>query len=114
MGNYALYRFMDKVRIQDGPIKDSPCWIWTGAVTKGGGKRIVYGNFKYEGKAMRAHIFSADIIKKMECPKGFERHHICEDTLCVCPEHLDVVTQQQNNHHRWEDGYYEKINYPPF
>lgn len=114
MGNKDLYRFMSKVRIQDGPIKGSPCWIWTGAKSKGGGKRIAYGTFKVEGKAIRAHRYSSEEIRKQECPKGFERHHICEDSLCVCPEHIEVVTQQHNNHCRWEDGNYEKLDYPPF
>lgn len=114
MGNQALYRFMDKVKIQDGPIKGSPCWIWTGAKTRGAGNRAFYGQFSFEGKKLRAHIFSTTHIKKVECPKGFERHHICEDTLCVCPEHIDVITQQENCAHRWADDEYEKLDYPPF
>lgn len=109
MGNAAFYRFMDKVEIQD-----NGCWHWKGAKSRGGGKRIWYGSFKYEGKAIRAHVFSSREIRKQELPKGFERHHTCDDALCVCPEHLGIVTQQQNNHHRWEDGEYEKIDFPPF
>lgn len=114
MGNAALYRFMDKVNIEDGLIKNSPCWIWQGAKSKGGGKRAVYGSFRYEGKTIRAHVFASREIRKQELPKGFERHHICEDTLCVCPEHIEIVTQQQNNIHRWHDGYNEKLDFPPF
>lgn len=114
MGNYALYRFMDKVRIQDGPIPNSPCWIWTGAKSRGGGNKIWYGSFKYEGKMIRAHRYSSEQIRKQECPKGFERHHICEDTLCVFPEHIEVIPQRENGFLRWEDGEYEKTDYPPF
>ena len=114
MGNAALYRFMDKVRIQDGPIKGSPCWIWTGAKSRGQGNRAFYGSFKYEGKAVNAHVFSSREIKKQDCPKGFNRHHICEDTLCVCPEHVDIITEQQNIAYRWSGGDYEKLDYPPF
>lgn len=114
MGDAALYRFMSKVKIQDGPIVGSPCWIWLGAKSRGAGKRVWYGSFWYEGKMIRAHVYSSKEIRKQECPKGFERHHECEDSLCVCPDHIEIVTQQQNNHHRWEDGYNEKIDYPPF
>lgn len=114
MGDVYLYRFMDKVRIQDGPIPNSPCWIWTGAKSRGGGMKVWYGSFKYYGKAIRAHAFAADIIRKLDKPeKGFERHHICEDTLCVCPEHLEVVTKAANLQARWENGY-EHLDYPPF
>lgn len=113
MGFSAHYRFMAMVRIEDGPIPGSPCHIWLGAKSKGGGKRQAYGTFKYEGKAVRCHVWICENITKLACPKGYERHHICENTLCVCPEHIEVVTQQINNWHRWKDGY-ETIDYPPF
>lgn len=106
---------MDKVEIKDGPIFNGyPCWLWKGARSKGGGKRAVYGSFWFNGKMIRAHIYASDEIKRLECPKSFERHHVCEDTLCVCPEHVEVITQQKNNKHRWHDGYNEKLDYPPF
>lgn len=109
MGNAALYRFMDKVQIMyDG------CWQWKGAKSRGGGNKLWYGSFKYENKTIRAHVYSSNEIAKQECGEGFERHHTCDNSLCVNPDHIKIISEIENKALRWADNEYRKDRDPPF
>ena len=74
------------------------CWNWLGAKTKG------YGNFSYGGrggKTVRAHRFSYILING-PIPDGLALDHLCRNTLCVNPAHLEAVTDRVNflrSHH---------------
>lgn len=80
------------------------CWFWTGARSRGGGRRKGlkgrgkwYGTFRYRGRAIRAHRFSCDyLVHKEPLPKGMHRDHLCLFSLCVRPDHLDRVTHAVN------------------
>lgn len=76
-------RFWSKV--QKGPT----CWMWTGAKTKG------YGKFFLNGKNIRAHRFSFELVAKI--PYGLSIDHLCRVTACVNPAHLEAVTTRENN-----------------
>ena len=92
-----IARFMDKVdKLPNG------CWFYTGARSRGGtsSKRKWsqkwYGSFYLNGTTVRAHRFSSEVFNKDECPKGYARDHLCEFSLCVNPEHIEVVTNEEN------------------
>lgn len=71
-------------------IKQSGCWEWTGyRLPKG------YGYINIGGKSTGAHRVSY-IIHKGEIPNGMHVHHICENTCCVNPEHLTILTPEDN------------------
>jgi hypothetical protein len=74
----------------------SGCWYWTGARSRGRGNRKWYGSFHLGGRTVRAHAFSCEVIGGKPCPPGHHRDHTCCFSMCVNPEHLDVVTREVN------------------
>lgn len=80
-------RFLAKVKIlEDG------CWEWQGA--RNGGE---YGRFALEhGKIIYAHRFSYEHFNNIFIPKGLTIDHLCKNTKCVNPAHLEVLTLKEN------------------
>lgn len=86
-----LERFMSYVdKLPNG------CWFWTGARSRGKGKKKWYGSFRYNGKTVRAHVYSCDVIGEKTVPSGWHRDHTCVFSLCVNPEHIDPVPPKEN------------------
>jgi hypothetical protein len=89
MTESAESRFWRKVD-KNGPIPQrrpelGPCWIWlAGRQSKG------YGQFKFQGKTVLAHRFSYQIAKG-EIPEGMQPDHLCKNTSCIRPAHLEAV-----------------------
>lgn len=82
------HRLMAKVRVVDG------CWIWTGARNKAGYGVIGAGR-RGDGTVL-AHRLSYE-IHKGAIPEGLHLDHLCVTPARVRPEHLEAVTQQENN-----------------
>lgn len=82
----GIKQFWENVRKTEG------CWIWTGTLN---GK---YGNFnlsiggRNQVLAHRISFLLADGV----IPKGFELDHLCRNTICVKPKHLEAVTHAEN------------------
>lgn len=85
VGNDYL-RFMSHVK------KTKTCWNWLGA-QKGKG----YGKFHMKGtvSGVSAHRFSYEYHKKKIEP-GLQIDHLCRNKLCVNPDHLEEVTNREN------------------
>ena len=81
----TIERFLNKIK-----INEKGCWIWTGNVSNKG-----YGRFRFEGHKGYAHIFSFQYFNG-PIPKGHEVDHLCRDSLCSNPDHLDAVTHNIN------------------
>lgn len=77
------------------------CWNWTGYCDPKG-----YGRFQLgTTDARMAHQVSYGLfVGHME--DGLELDHLCRNTSCVNPEHLEPVTQEVNNERRigWRRG----------
>lgn len=77
--------------------KSKGCWVWQGA--KSMHKRHIsisfYGRISKNGQSYPAHRLFYEIYKG-EIPKGLEIDHLCRNTLCVNPEHLEAVTHSEN------------------
>jgi hypothetical protein len=69
----------------------SGCWEWTGSKTTGG-----YGTFL--GTTVHRLMYEATIGP---IPDGFTIDHVktrgCASRACIRPEHLEAVTQRENN-----------------
>lgn len=107
--NYAKYvlaasdpitweRFVARVNF----ATDSGCWEWTGSRNDAG-----YGIFTkwIDGRSMNmlAHRLALHIAKR-PVPEDLTVDHLCRNTRCVRPEHLDIVTPTVNTLRG--DGYY--------
>ncbi len=78
-------RFWDKCT----PEPNSGCWFWTGAASSG------YGSFRVDGKAWTAHRFACQAVRG-EIPANKVVDHLCRNTLCVNPRHLEPVSYSEN------------------
>jgi len=78
------------------------CWFWTGARSRGKGNRKWYGSFYVNGKTVRSHRFSCDVLKKEPCPPGHHRDHVCKFSLCVAPDHFEIVTHEENQRRKMD------------
>lgn len=70
--------------------KTDTCWIWTG----GRGARE-YGIFNYPG-GQKAHRYSYE-LHNGEIPDGLTVDHVCFNPPCVNPEHLQLLTLEENS-----------------
>lgn len=66
------------------------CFVWQGYKDKDG-----YGTFYFKKKNRRAHRVSY-YIKFGDISKDMVIDHICKNRSCVNPEHLRLVTKEQN------------------
>ena len=81
-----MQRFWDKVD-RRGPDE---CWDWTAYRMKRG-----YGWFRMDGRMFLAHR----VAYEMEIGpilKELELDHLCRNTSCVNPSHLEQVTHLEN------------------
>lgn len=84
--NLLLQRILSKIKEIDD------CWIWTDAPRN---RLNPYGRIKISGKVRPIHrvvykLFVDDI------PKGLVLDHLCRNTMCVNPKHLEPVTIAEN------------------
>lgn len=75
-------------RISPEPM--SGCWIWLGASDKKG-----YGNLRRSMRKWIAHRWFYTHFKG-DIPPGMTIDHLCRNTTCVNPDHLEPVTSQIN------------------
>lgn len=86
-------RFWQKVN-QSGPTLKAglgPCWIWESRVGSG-----PYGKFLVGRKLVSAYRFSYELLVG-QIPTGLVLDHLCSNPPCVNPQHLEPVTQRENN-----------------
>lgn len=66
---------------------------------KGSGKNATagkgYGQFWWRGKKQMAHRYSWERVNG-PIPAGTQLDHMCRNTFCVNPDHLQIVTQCEN------------------
>ena len=83
---YIPARIRDKIRFGSG------CWKWTGSNDK---YTQPYGMTWDGQKVVRAHRLMYEIANG-PIPDGLVLDHLCKNTLCVRPSHLEAVTLTEN------------------
>ena len=79
----TLTRFLSKIRF-------TGCWEWTGSLdTKG------YGHWYLSGKTLAAHRWAYEHWIG-PIPTALEVDHLCRNSRCVRPDHLEAVTHKEN------------------
>lgn len=66
------------------------CWIYLGPFESKWG--ATYGRYHND----RAHRRSYETFKG-PIPEGLTIDHLCRETLCINPDHLEAVTRQENS-----------------
>lgn len=92
-------RFWSKVNKEGSvhPVIGTSCWLWTGLVVARYGQ-ISLGHPSTPGaKRWKAHRFSWE-LHNGPIPEGLRVLHICDNCLCVRPDHLRLGTQRENVH----------------
>jgi hypothetical protein len=93
-----------KQRIENKIIKlDNGCWQWQGAKHYSNNK-IPYGQLRISRTKLKmAHIISYEVfIGKI--PAKMDIDHLCKNTLCVNPKHLEAVSHKINCQRRKDSG----------
>lgn len=74
----------------DKTTNPNGCWEWRGCVLPSG-----YGQICWESKARPVHRI-AWMLLRGPIPPGKVMDHLCRNTICVNPDHLEVVTPKEN------------------
>ena len=72
--------------------KTDTCWLWCGARW---GRNRMYGQFRMNKHSIGAHRASY-ILHIGPSPEAKHLDHLCRNTLCVNPQHLEPVSCQTN------------------
>lgn len=72
-------------------VDDAGCWNWTGATVHNG-----YGETMVGARMLRTHRYVYEQLVG-PIPAGLHIDHLCRNRLCCNPEHLEPVTQAENN-----------------
>lgn len=85
---------VDERRFWSRVDKSGDCWIW-----KANDKTSRYGRFETRGQHGRrkvaAHRIAWELLRGL-VPDGMELDHLCRNTRCVNPDHLEPVTHRVN------------------
>lgn len=75
------------------PMTFTDCWYWLGSKKQTRG--LIYGTY-WDGTRNRpAHVgvYESEVGN---IPQGMELDHLCRNTLCVNPKHLEPVSHRVN------------------
>lgn len=92
---------IDQVLLNKRVIDDNGCWIWQGQRHKKPHGDYGYLHIEWNGvhKTHRAHRLAYEVFVG-PIPEGLEIDHLCRNTLCMNPEHLEPVTHTENMRRR--------------
>lgn len=103
-------RLVENHKPEPGKLK-TDCWIWQkGCCNKGYGFIYIYdenaqgtGKKKQRGKskAHRAHIVSW-VLANGPVGADMTLDHLCHNTRCIRPSHLEEVTRPENSARRFK------------
>lgn len=71
-------------------------WLWVGAAAPSGRTGNLYGALTHRGTHWKAHRWSYTVLVG-PIPEGHHIDHLCDQTLCVNPAHLEAVTEEEHD-----------------
>jgi hypothetical protein len=75
-------------------VNESGCWHWTAAVNSRN-----YGQVGVDGVSKSTHRITYQLLVG-PIPEGLQIDHLCRNTRCCNPEHLEPVTALENRRRR--------------
>lgn len=69
---------------------DEECWPWSGSLTTAG-----YGQISINKRLRPTHRVAFELVNG-KVPDGLVLDHLCRNTVCCNPSHLEAVTQRVN------------------
>lgn len=89
-----MKRVLRAARVVDSKTS---CWNWTRFTNSKG-----YGATRVNRRWFKAHRLSAWLYLGLDIhDKTLDVHHLCRNTSCFNPKHLEIRTSQ--GHSRWDD-----------
>ena len=83
-------RFWAKVDRDPAELAPGACWLWLGSREKRGYGRIIVGRSVKKAHRIGYELSVGAILD------GLEVDHVCGNTSCVNPSHLDPVVHAEN------------------
>lgn len=76
------------------PEPTSGCWLWLGAQNRGYG-RVWLTLEGHKRKPLQAHRIAYE-TERGPIPDGLHLDHLCRNSFCVNPYHLEAVSNSEN------------------
>lgn len=85
---------LDRLKSKYKVDAESGCWVWHGAFSNKRNKWL-YGLISVDRKLKMAHrVMYEQTVGPI--PDGLQLDHLCRNTKCVNPAHLEPVTAKEN------------------
>lgn len=81
------------------------CWRWAGSKSSGSKGGGPYGIAQFGGRSRGEKWYAHRLswtIHRGDIPEGLTLDHLCRNTLCVNPEHLEPVPNEINSQRSME------------
>lgn len=86
---------MDRIRERTSVDPETGCWEWLGAATVTGyGRMMVTREHKTHRSTLVHRAAYEELVGPI--PEGLQLDHLCKNTMCCNPDHLEPVTHLEN------------------